>query len=231
MYNQSLPASLQDAQDGMFRIFAKGITLQQNRRFLPGPEYFYNEAKANTIGITDNRAVPLHLYSVTGYSSLVLQNYADFTLSNNITGITQVNITGEMLYELGVKYILDVDANEKLHITENPNVLPRVRLLRSDGSVRIIKDQPNAIVISANSPIKNTIILGDSYYPGWEVQVNGKKEKIQAFHKVFRSVVIPSGTSTITFVYNPFSWKLGAAVSAVIFLFLCFGVYRCKKYV
>ncbi|HYK08738.1 MAG TPA: hypothetical protein VEW42_04550 [Candidatus Eisenbacteria bacterium] len=231
IYNQSLPVPLKDAQNGMFRIFAKGIRLQQDRRFLPGPEYFYNEAKANTIGITDNRAVPLRLYSITGYSSLVLQNYATFTLNNNITGITQSHITNNMLDELGVKYILNVDTNENLHITQNPNAMPRIRLLQSGGSIHIIKDLPNTIVLFVNSPIKNAVILVDSYYPGWEVLVNGKKEKIQLFNKTFRSVVIAPGTSRIVFEYNSFSWKIGIGFSVLFFTLACFYIYKYKKYV
>ncbi len=230
-YNRILPSSLYASKSGMYRVFAKETSVKQDRKFLPGPNFFYDEGERNMIGITDNRAVPLKIYSITGYSSLILKNYAAFLSSENITGITQSSITSQMLNELGAKYILNVNPDASLSVTENSSALPRVRLLDTNGMVRILQMKPNSITLSVQSKKENTVILADSYYPGWKAYVNGKEMIIQTYHHMFRSVSVPSGFSTVIFVYDPLSWKVGLALFFFFLAVLGISIYRFKKYV
>jgi uncharacterized membrane protein YfhO len=57
------------------------------------------------------------------------------------------------------------------------------------------------------------LVLADAYYPGWKAYVNGKEQVIRRANLFFRAVVLPAGTHTVEFRYDPTSFKLGLAIS------------------
>lgn len=57
------------------------------------------------------------------------------------------------------------------------------------------------------------LILDDSYYPGWEATVDGRKEKILPANENFRAVAVTPGVDTIEFRYRPASFRVGAILS------------------
>jgi len=59
------------------------------------------------------------------------------------------------------------------------------------------------------------VVLNDTYYPGWEVFVDKKKEKIYRVNGIFRGLVCPQGKHEIFFKYNPKAFKIGLIVSFI----------------
>jgi uncharacterized membrane protein YfhO len=58
-------------------------------------------------------------------------------------------------------------------------------------------------------------MLSDSYYPGWEVTVDGKRTDLLIADGIFRAVAVPKGTHTIVFSFHPKSFSIGLDVSAI----------------
>lgn len=54
------------------------------------------------------------------------------------------------------------------------------------------------------------LALGDPYYPGWKVYVNGTEKKIYLTNYFIRSVFLEQGTYDVEFRYEPASYKIGA---------------------
>ena len=84
--------------------------------------------------------------------------------------------------------------------------------------VKILKYSPNRVEIETIGNDKGFLVLSDNYYPGWQALVNGKKTDVLRVYYNLRGVFLSPGNSTVTFTYNPLSFKIGAAVSACAFL-------------
>lgn len=57
------------------------------------------------------------------------------------------------------------------------------------------------------------LFLGDMFYPGWMVTVDGVPGRIIRADHAFRAVPLQKGTHEVTFMYRPASFRIGAAVS------------------
>jgi hypothetical protein len=66
--------------------------------------------------------------------------------------------------------------------------------------------------VSAQGPA--TIVVEQSFEPGWQADVDGRPVTIQAADLLFQSVQVPSGSHLVQFVYRPHSVAQGAALSA-----------------
>ena len=74
------------------------------------------------------------------------------------------------------------------------------------------------------------LILGDNYYPGWKVYVDGKQRKILKANFFLRGVFLNKGGHKVRFVYDPMSFKVGLVISLLtlsgIFALICGKTYR-----
>jgi uncharacterized membrane protein YfhO len=86
------------------------------------------------------------------------------------------------------------------------------------AEVKILKYSPNRVEIETIGNDKGFLVLSDNYYPGWQALVNGKRTDVLRVYYNLRGVFLSPGNSTVTFTYNPLSFKIGAAVSACAFL-------------
>jgi hypothetical protein len=74
----------------------------------------------------------------------------------------------------------------------------------------IISDyQPNSIELSAFSQRHKILFLSETYYPGWEVYIDGVRGDILRADFAFRAVALTPGHHKVEFVYRPLSVILG----------------------
>ncbi len=57
------------------------------------------------------------------------------------------------------------------------------------------------------------LVLTDTWYPGWQVTVDGKPSKILKANANFRAVSLSPGTHTVEFTYKPSSYTVGLGIS------------------
>ncbi len=81
--------------------------------------------------------------------------------------------------------------------------------------VKIDSYLPNQVVITATTQAGAYLFLSDVLYPGWKVSVNGQEKNLLKTFGVFKGVKLPAGESSITFYYQPQSFKVGLIVSLI----------------
>ena len=88
---------------------------------------------------------------------------------------------------------------------------------------------PQRVVIETNSPQSGSLILTDTFYPGWRAWVDGREETIRPANYLFRSVPVPAGKHVIEFTYQADSFKTGLLIGGItaglLVLWLGFKLY------
>jgi hypothetical protein len=86
--------------------------------------------------------------------------------------------------------------------------------------------------ISCDSPAPALLFFGDSYDPGWEARVNGRKVTIQRADYSFMAVPVPAGKSEVVFQFRPRPFIAGLAISGcglVLFLGALLAAWRRRR--
>jgi hypothetical protein len=72
---------------------------------------------------------------------------------------------------------------------------------------------------------RGLVILADTYYPGWEVSVDGKQARLHEAYGCIRGVVVDRGVHSVVMKYRPWSVYLGFAFT-LAGLIGGFGLWR-----
>ena len=73
-------------------------------------------------------------------------------------------------------------------------------------------------------------VLSDTYYPGWNIYINGKKEIIDPVNLAFRGFKLPKGNNVkVKIVYEPWTVKIGLLVTLISLSFSVYLVFNKKK--
>ncbi len=107
---------------------------------------------------------------------------------------------------------------EKMPQTLPPRFNEVIDTFQHDNPVRIIDYQPQEVLISANLKNSGFLVFSDIYYPGWKAEVDGKSQEILRANYLNRALELTPGQHQIRFDYDPVSFKIGFAISAVTFL-------------
>jgi len=97
-----------------------------------------------------------------------------------------------------------------------------------NNTVQIVAMESNSVRIQVQSDFEGYLVLSDTFYPGWQALVNGKKTEILRANDIMRAVVVPPGESIVKFVFHPLSFKIGLGISSATLFFL-FGLFFRKR--
>ncbi|MFQ6100908.1 MAG: YfhO family protein [Anaerolineae bacterium] len=78
---------------------------------------------------------------------------------------------------------------------------------------RIVRYEPERVVIEKDTSADGFLVLTDTYAPGWQVQVDGQPAELYIADYAFRAVRVPAGRHRVEFVYAPSSFAIGVALS------------------
>lgn len=150
----------------------------------------------------------------------------------NLTGVRWILNKDDMLAEHSGQRSNDLSQNFKLiwekdkwQIYENINAFPRVfftadpqwlneennlieKILTTPPNLstitpaKITAFQPNLVEIEIDAPTDGFIILTDTFYPGWQANVDGKEIEILPALHAFRGVQVNTGKHNIEFRFN-----------------------------
>jgi hypothetical protein len=86
--------------------------------------------------------------------------------------------------------------------------------------------------VQADRPVM--VVFSETYYPGWNAWVDGEPAPIWRTNYAFRGVVVGAGEHVIEMAYQPRSFAIGAAISAVtlailVMLVVAWGVGRLRS--
>lgn len=104
--------------------------------------------------------------------------------------------------------------NDTWRIWEYTKALPRA-WFTADGDVAIRRYEPSFVELDVKSSESGTVVLSDTYYPGWIARVDGRKKSIERVHDVLRGIHVDAGEHTIELRYEPLSFQWGVILSVV----------------
>jgi hypothetical protein len=106
---------------------------------------------------------------------------------------------------------------------------------------KIVLSEPTRVELDATLVRPGLVVLTDTFAPGWVAYLRSADESpavqrevhIHRTNRVFRGVVVPAGRHLLRFEYQPVSFYLGAAVSALswtaLTMVMIVGVFRRRK--
>ena len=219
---------------------SSGINKQELKEF----GRFKKEIDQLPANLTEN----YRLFSPSGYTAVVLKNYADYWDSKVANSVIIPALDDERLSFLGTRYLvtgypgdfitdrydhLELEKDfDGVKVYKNKEAFPRAFLVDENG--QLIKEAeissylPSKVIIKVKADDSARLVLTDSFYPGWKVEIEGKDVEIEPFRDAFRSISIPRGEYEIIFAYTPRSLALGGIISVgtLIGLGLATGLKR-----
>lgn len=227
-FNQWNVSAIRSNQDEMKVIFEK----DKNRIH----SIEYNDAKRTKSGLNSTEIVYGHTLDEEGYLSVLLnyvQAYKKSEHCRSAVGMPEAYITNDVVSKE------DVDYGEWIQDTSVSPYQIYVEHKVSDMDV----DQPLGEGIVAEHFISGDIsfdisqdtdgylVVQQSFYPGWNVYVDGKKGDIVQINRTFLGVNLSEGEHTVHFIFRPLDFYIGATISLgyLVFFIIYFVLYLRKK--
>jgi prepilin-type N-terminal cleavage/methylation domain-containing protein len=91
---------------------------------------------------------------------------------------------------------------------------------------RIVQDGATTVIVEASAPLAGTLVLRDSYDPGWTADVDGVPAEIARANGLYRAVALPPGRHVIRFSYRPRDLRTGLMISGMTVLLLVLSRFK-----
>ena len=105
------------------------------------------------------------------------------------------------------------------------NVIHQPGVFDSTATIQLISNRHDTVTYKSVSKVEMPAVFSEVYYSeGWNAYIDGKKTDYAKVDYVLRGMMIPSGTHTIEFRFEPESFALGwkiTAYSSILILLLC----------
>lgn len=85
----------------------------------------------------------------------------------------------------------------------------------SEDRARVTEYEANRIELSAATGARGLLVLSEVYYPGWNAYVDGERVPIHRANHLLRAVPLPAGEHTVELRYEPWTLRVGIAISAI----------------
>jgi len=82
-------------------------------------------------------------------------------------------------------------------------------------SARVVRRSAEELVVAVEAASPALLVVTETHYPGWTARVGDAPADIHPVDFAFRGVVVPAGTSEVTFTYAPRSVAWGAGLSGI----------------
>jgi hypothetical protein len=104
------------------------------------------------------------------------------------------------------------DPNREVVLEGPPEI---ARLEGGGGAAEVFAGRdPNRLDVKVEAVAGGWLVLSDIWYPGWRASVDGAPADSYPADGAFRAVWVPPGSSTVTWLYQPTSFRVGVLVSA-----------------
>jgi hypothetical protein len=122
------------------------------------------------------------------------------------------------------------DPAQTVLLEESPDPpRPSKEPLPEGDGVRILQYTLNQLNLEASCTGPRLLFLSETFYPGWKVWVDGKREKMYRADHAFRAVALGPGRHSIIFKYQPSSFYFGLAISTLTLIGLIIGFFWFRK--
>ncbi len=175
--------------------------------YLPRPQLAYEDGKTR-------------IYLNEGYFPRAFAVPQAIVVNNEEEALTALQTYANDLDRL---VILEPDsAGQLLSLSASQLVSQSLSLsvssLQSPNPVTITHYSLNRITLTATMPEPGFVVLGDTYYPGWQATIDGEKTPIYRANSIIRAVYVPVGQHTLAFTFRPPDFIIGAIISSLSLL-------------
>jgi hypothetical protein len=169
------------------------------------------------------------------FSSFWLKNYT--RLFEEYPNLSTSSLNNPLVYLSDQIYPMDSLADSLLRLSDHRKVFVEDYIYfndlhhHEDDTAYITVFSPNRIEISAKIKETNLLCILQSFYPGWDVYVNGKKNEIKHLNILYMGVQLPEGESKVVFEYKNPMIKTAFIISYTFFglVLLLLGVLYFTK--
>lgn len=103
-------------------------------------------------------------------------------------------------------------------ILESPGAVAASGGGAAAGRAEITRYGNNRVACRVSADAPGFLVLLDSWYPGWKAYVDGRETEVLRANYAFRAVALSAGRHDVEFVFEPMSFRIGAAVSVLTLL-------------
>jgi hypothetical protein len=97
---------------------------------------------------------------------------------------------------------------------------------RPAESVVVLKVDPERVELAAELSAPGVIVLAETYYPGWELTIDGQPAPVLRVNRMMRGAAVDAGSHHLVYTYRPVSFRLGMIVSLAALAVIALLVVR-----
>jgi hypothetical protein len=95
--------------------------------------------------------------------------------------------------------------------------------------VQIVRYTAQQVKVDVETSSPGFLILGDTYFPGWKANVDGKRVPIYRADYLLRAVAVEKGSHRVVFLYQPLSFRIGLGLTIISGVIILGCLRRRKK--
>ena len=199
-------------------------TILQGVHFLETPRYRagFNSKLWNMLGVKYVLAHPEHLgqfdppeqwHHVYRGELLIMENSEALPRMHLVNKVYSAPQDGDEL-ELAANLDPAIEAvinTDHRPASEIPNLAADSEI--SAGNVVITSYKPERVEAEVNCDSPALLCFYDTWFPGWEVTVDGESRQLERVNYTFKGVFVDSGDQEVVFSYRPRSFRIGGLIS------------------
>jgi hypothetical protein len=118
---------------------------------------------------------------------------------------------------------------EAMALIEEP---PPFKIASPDPNARatLTHAENTTVEIHTESRQPGFVVLGDAYYPGWKVLVNGNPAPLFVANYIQRGVFLPAGRNVVRMDFRPVVFYAGVGISTLVSLLLVMIFVKTKRH-
>ena len=108
-----------------------------------------------------------------------------------------------------------------LNVSEFSDVKPREAVVDSTAGITLTSYRPDKLVYRTQNPQEGLAVFSEMYYPhGWQAYIDGEAAPHFRVNYALRGMILPPGTHTVVFQFEPQVVRQGSRISLVSSLLL-----------
>lgn len=105
------------------------------------------------------------------------------------------------------------DFSNNALVSSTPPFTPDPRA--AQGTVQLVTYSAEQSAFDTSAPADGLLVVSENFYPGWRATVDGQPAEILRANLTLRAVPVSAGQHRVEMWYDPLSFKLGGALSAI----------------